>query len=341
MSNEERPIVELSVSELEQLLYRKKRVERRQRLQRLKENGRVVEVAGKPPPRPLPPPLIRPSVSTAGALRRYDLDGLNGQHEAVVGDEFDIIQARRRWPWRTIFNRLLLLVEVAAVIGLIYVGLSFWETSQELNRELAQVRQAGVAEVALPTLTPTPVIGVAVLPSGHRPPVAGRPPEPGEAGDIPAHLLPVINAYVPPPIPTPGPEQARRIQIPAISVDAVIFQGDDWEQLKKGVGQHIPSGQPGRPGNMVLSAHNDIFGEIFRHLDKLKPGDEFYVSTERQQYTYVVRELRVVEPTDVWVLQPTDHASATLISCYPYLVNNKRIIVFADLATSSGQIGGY
>lgn len=341
MSIEERPIAELSVNELEQMLYRKKRVERRQRLQRLKESGRVVEVAGKPPPNPLPPPLIRPAVSTAGALRRYDLDGLNGQQETAADDPVDITLRRRRWPWRTIFNRLLLLVEVAAVIGLIYVGLSFWETSQELNRELAQVQQAGVAEIALPTPIPTPVIGVAVLPSGHKPPVAGRPPEPGEAGDIPAHLLPVINAYVPPPIPTPGPEQARRIQIPGISVDAVIFQGDDWEQLKKGVGQHIPSGQPGRPGNIVLSAHNDIFGEIFRHLDKLKPGDEFYVSTERQQYTYVVRELRVVEPTDVWVLQPTDHASATLISCYPYLVNNKRIIVFADLATSSGQVGGY
>jgi sortase A len=53
-----------------------------------------------------------------------------------------------------------------------------------------------------------------------------------------------------------------------------------------------------------------------------------------------VRELRVVEPTDVWVLEPTEHASATLISCYPYLVNNKRIIIFADLAAAPGQLGG-
>jgi sortase A len=40
----------------------------------------------------------------------------------------------------------------------------------------------------------------------------------------------------------------------------------------------------------------------------------------------------VVEPTDVWVMAPTEHASTTLISCYPYLVDNKRIVVFADLA---------
>ena len=41
---------------------------------------------------------------------------------------------------------------------------------------------------------------------------------------------------------------------------------------------------------------------------------------------------QVVEPTDVWVMAPTNHASTTLISCYPYLVNNKRIVIFADLA---------
>jgi sortase A len=180
---------------------------------------------------------------------------------------------------------------------------------------------------------------VAVLPSGHKPPIDGRPPEPGEAGEIPAHLLPIIDSYVPPPIPTPGPEQARRIQIPTINVDKPIVQGDAWEQLKKGVGQHIGSVQPGKGGNIVLSAHNDIYGEIFRYLDKLKPGDEIIISTERRSYTYVIRDIDVVEPTDVGVMSATEHASTTLISCYPYLVNNKRIVVFADLAATSPLSG--
>jgi sortase A len=63
----------------------------------------------------------------------------------------------------------------------------------------------------------------------------------------------------------------------------------------------------------------------------LSPGDEIIVSTERQSHTYIIREIEVVEPTDVWVMAPTEHASVTLISCYPYLVNDKRIVVFADL----------
>jgi sortase A len=217
-------------------------------------------------------------------------------------------------------------------VALLAVVASLWATNRQLNAELAQAQAAQSAALALPTATATPAIGVVLLPGGHQPPVAGRPPEPGEAGGIPAHLLPVVNAYVPPPIPTPSPEQARRLEIPALSGDYPIVQGDDWEQLKKGIGQYAGSGQPGRPGNVVLSGHNDIYGEPFRYLDRLVVGDEIIVSTERQAYTYVVSEVRVVEPTEVWVMGPTEHAQVTLISCYPYRVDTRRIVVFARLA---------
>ena len=322
-----RKVDELSVDELESVLYRKKRASRQQRLLRLKQAGRVVEVAGLPAPHPTPPPLVRPRLIPNGALRHYALTPENGTPETTSERP-----RRRRVQSRWILNQLLLFVEIIGMFGFLLVLLSLWTTRQELNAEVAAAQQNDSLAMALPTPVPTPIIGVVILPSGHRPPVAGRPPEEGEAGDIPEHLRPFVNAYVPPPIPTPGPEQARLIEIPAIGVNRVIVAGDDWEQLKKGVGHHISSSQPGQNGNMVLSAHNDIFGETFRHLDKLEPGDEILISTEVQTYVYVVREIRVVEPTEVSVMEPTDYASATLISCYPYQVNNKRIVVFADLA---------
>jgi sortase A len=313
---------DLSVEELQQLLHLKKQAQRQERLRRLKAEGRVVEIAG------LDSPLT-------------DVDGDGRVTPAVAGSEISQEQTsgseagQQGWfRWRWLANRLLLVIEVLAVVGLLVIAYIAWSTTRELNQEIAEVQQVQSESVALPTATATPVIGSVVLPSGHKPPVSGRPPEPGEAGDIPAHLLPILDAYVPPPIPTPGPEQARRLEIPALNLDKPIVQGDDWEQLKKGVGQHVGSGLPGQPGNLVLSAHNDIYGEIFRHLDKLKPGDEVVISTERRSYTYVVSELDVVAPTDVAVMAPTEHASATLISCYPYLVNNKRIVVFADLAST-------
>ncbi|HLF91259.1 MAG TPA: class D sortase, partial [Anaerolineales bacterium] len=136
------------------------------------------------------------------------------------------------------------------------------------------------------------------------------------------------------PIPTPAPEQAVRIQISAIGVDAPIVQGDGWEQLKKGVGQNIGTANPGQRGNLVLSAHNDIFGEIFRFLDQLKPGDTVVIYSNQRSYTYVITGSKIVEPTQVEVMAPTSDASATLISCYPYRVDDKRIVVTAKLQDS-------
>jgi sortase A len=84
----------------------------------------------------------------------------------------------------------------------------------------------------------------------------------------------------------------------------------------------------------VLSAHNDIYGEIFRNLDQLGPGDEVQVYTAGQVLTYIISGWRTVAPTEVSVLAPTENSSLTLISCYPYLVNNLRIVVTADLKTN-------
>jgi len=122
-----------------------------------------------------------------------------------------------------------------------------------------------------------------------------------------------------------------RLQVPALGVDAPVVQGDGWEQLKKGAGQHIGTPDPGENGNIVLSAHDDIFGEIFRNLDRLKPGDVIILYTNQRQYTYVVTGTQIVEPTRVEVMAPTPNSTVTLISCYPYLIDNQRIIVSAVL----------
>jgi sortase A len=98
-----------------------------------------------------------------------------------------------------------------------------------------------------------------------------------------------------------------------------------------GVGQHLGTPNPGQPGNLVLAGHNDISGEVFRDLDKLKPGDPIYIFSNTRQFVYIVTGTQIVEPTQVEVMAPTSNATLTLISCYPYLVDNKRIVVSATL----------
>jgi sortase A len=198
---------------------------------------------------------------------------------------------------------------------------------QTLNQEVAEA-----IEVATPT--PTPLITTVVLPSGHTPPDSPGGAKPNE-DEIPKNLRPLVQSIPSLIAPTPGPQHAQQIFIEALwSEPQPIVQGDGWEQLKKGVGQHIGSANPGEPGNLVLSAHNDIFGELFRHLDRLRPGHPIKVSTSGREFTYIVTGIRVVQPTEVSVLEPTEKPTITLISCYPYLVDTQRIVVFGELKES-------
>ncbi|MCA9947429.1 MAG: hypothetical protein KC449_28315, partial [Anaerolineales bacterium] len=165
MTNQQLPD-NLSVQELEQLLYRKKHALRRQRLQRLKADGRVVEAAGVPPPSPLPPIIPRPQAVPGGALRQYQLQ-LDDEPEAEPDDHF-AAETRPNGNGRSWLNRLLFLVEVGAVVGLVAVLLNLWGTQRELNQELSQVQHSQAAGLALPTPTTAPLIDLVVLPTGHR-----------------------------------------------------------------------------------------------------------------------------------------------------------------------------
>jgi len=281
-----RTVDELSIEEIEQVIATRKREARRATMNRLRGEGRVVDVPQSPAPVREPPAVPRS-------------------------------------PFRVWRDRLLLLVEVGALIGLVWVVLGIEQSRQELNRDVAAAR-------SLPTAEPTPLIKAVVLPTGHKPPTA-----PGGAApnfdEIPAHLRAYVESVTPLPIPTPGPQQAARVQIPAINIDAPAVEGTDWESLKKGVGHYLGSANPGERGNLVLAAHNDVFGEIFRDLDRLKPGDEVIVYTADQRYRYLITETRIVEPTAVEVMDPTREPTVTLISCYPYLVDTQRIVVFGQL----------
>jgi sortase A len=247
---------------------------------------------------------------------------LDRWHAGMQKEDDAVAELRPRK--KRFFDAILLVIEISAVLGFIFIIFSGLGLIQELNREVAAVLDEQ------PTLSPTPLILAAVLPSGHIPPDASGGTRFNE-DEIPEHLKPLLQSFANIPVPTPGPEQANRIQIPAIQVDAPIVQGDNWEQLKKGVGQHVGTGIPGESGNVVLSAHNDIFGEIFRDLDQLKPGDEIIVFTNQDSYTYIVGESRIVDPDAVEFLAPSDQPIVTLISCYPYLQDSQRIVITADL----------
>ena len=316
-----RSIDELSVEELEQILLIKRREARQQRLRQLAAEGRVADqspLLTEQPPSPHTPKL---PPSAGARFQSRNLRPLPGAPSAKSQGA-----TAPRSKVKRVRDHLLLGVEVLAFVGLIGVLVSSYDTLRTLNAEVAVAHEAQT--VTLPAATPTPLINFDRLPGGHSPP---NSPD-GAVPDVPTHLQQWVQPAPPQPVPTPSASYPSRIVIPSIDVDAPIVNGVTWEDLKKGVG-HLPgSANPGERGNMYLAAHNDIFGEIFRYLDKLELGDEFVVYSGDQFHRYVVTSKRVIEPTDVSVMYPSTEPIATLQTCYPYLVDTHRLVVVGELA---------
>lgn len=143
-----------------------------------------------------------------------------------------------------------------------------------------------------------------------------------------------------------GPEP--KLIIPKINVDAPVVYGVPslaeatvQNALRDGVVHYpIPGANslPGQKGNNVIIGHssNDVFDNgnykfVFVQLDKLEPGDTFYIHYEGLRYTYSVTKKEVISPTEINKLRlPADKPVVTLITCTPIGTAINRLIVYAD-----------
>jgi len=311
-----RSVDDLTIEELEQILRIRKRDARMDRLRRFEQTGRrPSDVPAVEDVTDLPEPT---EVGNASIVYESFLYGAGARG--------------RSWRDRTLRDNLLLAVELLAAVGLVAILATAAFSLRNLNQEAASAQAESLANV--PTPTATPIITTVVLPGGHTPPTDPGGAQPNYE-EVPQYLRPLVEQQFAGPVivPTPGPSGAISLRIPALGVNAPIVQGDGWEQLKKGVAQHLGTVDPGQVGNVVLSAHNDIYGEIFRHLDQLQPGDDIFIRTLSQEYHYQVSYYHIVPPTEVDVMGPTQEPIVSLISCYPYLVNSDRIVVLGELVS--------
>jgi len=110
-----------------------------------------------------------------------------------------------------------------------------------------------------------------------------------------------------------------------------IFEGTDDLVLNRGAGWIAGTARPGENGNVGVAGHRD---GVFRGLKDVVRGDRLNVKTPERTLTYVVDDIVIVDPRQVSVLEPREHPSLTLITCYPfYFVGNapQRYVVHASL----------
>lgn len=141
-----------------------------------------------------------------------------------------------------------------------------------------------------------------------------------------------------PSAPQVGPEPV--INIPKINVTApIVFATSNVEEkiqkdLESGVAHYANTANPGEPGNAVIFGHssNDWWQPgnykfVFVLLDRLVVGDTFTVNYNSKQYVYEVTGTKVVEPTDLSVLNSDGSHQMTLITCSPPGTSWRRLVV--------------
>lgn len=105
------------------------------------------------------------------------------------------------------------------------------------------------------------------------------------------------------------------LNIPRLNKRTAILSGTGSEQLKKGIGHLEESAALGKNGNCVLAGHNDT---VFHDLGEIKKGDKLLIETVSKTYSYIVRDMKIVSPTDGSPLKPSNDGILTLITCYPF-----------------------
>jgi sortase A len=128
------------------------------------------------------------------------------------------------------------------------------------------------------------------------------------------------------------------VEVPVVYDVPSIGEKDLQSALERGVVHYPQSPVPGQNGNVVVVGHssNNIFNHgkykfAFVLLSKLEVGDTFMLNYGGQRYIYKIYEKKIVSPTDVSVLGPTDKvATATLITCDPPGTALHRLVIIGE-----------
>ena len=214
------------------------------------------------------------------------------------------------------------------------------------------------------TITSIPMSAAPTAPVTPTPSASPTPGQPTALSASPTGVIPsatpTISTTTIPPTATPlapvflltqKSSAPDHITIAAIGLDAPIVPVDlhpitlentiysQWDVPdQRAAGWHDSSALLGQPGNTVLNGHHNIYGEVFRWLVALKPGNIITLESHARRYYYVVVQTMTLaeegqplakrQENARWIL-PTDDERVTLITCWPYYARSHRLIVIA------------
>lgn len=131
--------------------------------------------------------------------------------------------------------------------------------------------------------------------------------------------------------PMPRGSWVARLDAASVGLSATVIEGSSDDLLARAAGHIEGTSLPGDSGNSGIAGHRDT---TFRPVRMLRIGDAIRVTTTTHEAEYRITRTFVVDPDDVYVLEPTPQPTLTLVTCYPFTFVGhapKRYIVQAEL----------
>jgi len=106
-----------------------------------------------------------------------------------------------------------------------------------------------------------------------------------------------------------------RFEVPRLQLSYVVFEGTDNRTLDKSIGHVEGTADIGEPGNIGIAGHRNTH---FRKLEWIRRDDEIKLSSPKAEFRYRVEWVRLFNPTDLEVLDPSHGPALTLVTCFPF-----------------------
>jgi LPXTG-site transpeptidase (sortase) family protein len=138
------------------------------------------------------------------------------------------------------------------------------------------------------------------------------------------------------------------IIVPTVGINAPVIANVDPARpdqyaaaLLQGVAHASTSFLPDADGTVYLFSHSTNYdwfvkdlNAVFYLLKNLKEGDLMVIYYEGKQYAYKLRETRVVQPSEISYLVPTEGKKSLILqTCWPPGSTTERLMLFADFVS--------
>ncbi|WP_239256960.1 class A sortase [Listeria ilorinensis] len=121
------------------------------------------------------------------------------------------------------------------------------------------------------------------------------------------------------------------ISIPSVDIQLLVFKGTNTANLLAGATTMLPDQKMGE-GNYPLAGHHmKQESLLFGPLMNVKKGAKVYLTDQQNVYEYEIDQTKTINETDVSVLNPTDDATITLITCDKPTETTKRFVATGKL----------